>query len=82
MQSTRDREDLATNNAALYHEVAAYKSIAVPIEYKPRSNRVRVERAPLASRSVNGLTQSIAFELTPPEEESIDTSPMTLDEIM
>jgi hypothetical protein len=82
LKSTRDREDLAADNAALHHEVAAYKSIAVPIELKPRGTRVRIERPPLATRSINELTASVSLEVTPPQDEPIDSAPMTIDEIM
>ena len=82
MKSTRDREDLAADNAALHHEVAAYKSIAVPIELKSRGTRVRIERPPLATRNMNESITSIPLEVTPPQDEPIDSAPMTIEEIM
>ncbi|KAF8482218.1 hypothetical protein JB92DRAFT_3036967 [Gautieria morchelliformis] len=82
LKSTRERDHLVANNAALQHEMAAYKSITVPIEQKARGTRVRIERPPLATRSINELYPSIAFDITPPQEEPIDSSPMTIDEIM
>ncbi|KAF8585958.1 hypothetical protein K439DRAFT_1010258 [Ramaria rubella] len=88
LRSTRDCEGLVADNAALQHEVAAYKSISVPIELKPRGNRVRIERPPLASRNVNGVAPIIRMDITPPLQEQeeqgepMDNALMTLDEIM
>ena len=82
LKSTRDRDDLAADYAALHHEVAAYKSIAVPVEQKLRGTRVRLERPPLVTRSMNELVPSIVHEdMPPPPEDSVDTA-MTIDEIM
>ncbi|KIJ49471.1 hypothetical protein M422DRAFT_27837 [Sphaerobolus stellatus SS14] len=76
LKSTMDRDDLAANNTALLHEVAAYKSKAIPIDLKPQTTRVRVERPALASRNMNGSDPGIAFKLTPPP--SATSSPSTI----
>jgi hypothetical protein len=45
---------------------------------KPQGTRVRVERVPLASRSINGMLHNPTLQVIPPPE----GSPMTLEEIM
>ncbi|KAF8514212.1 hypothetical protein BU17DRAFT_68456 [Hysterangium stoloniferum] len=78
LRSTLDREELTACNAALQHEVASYKSITVPIALKPQGTRVRIERVPLAPRSINGMLQAPSLETTTSREDSR----MTLEEIM
>lgn len=39
--------------------MAAYKSVAVPLDSKPRSTMTRVAKVPMAARSVNTLTKSV-----------------------
>ena len=44
---TREKEALATANEDLEHELDMYKSVAVPVGHKPRTNMTRVGRTPL-----------------------------------
>ncbi|KIM83361.1 hypothetical protein PILCRDRAFT_819600 [Piloderma croceum F 1598] len=53
LQSTRDRETVATNNMELRNELDMYKSVMVPGENKPRTNITRIERPPLANQNLN-----------------------------
>ncbi|KAI0645573.1 hypothetical protein C8Q79DRAFT_965200 [Trametes meyenii] len=57
--STRDREAVLADNDELRHELALYKSVAVPNEIKPRTNITRVGRVP-ATLSEPELGASLA----------------------
>lgn len=87
---------MQANNEDLQHELALYKSVAVPPELKPRTMVTRVDRAPLSTQSINGNASSKAMELVqgasvthtapkkldPLPEIEYDQEEMTLDEIM
>lgn len=74
-------------NEQLREELAMYKSVATPLEGKPRTNMTRVRRVPLAARSVN-KQPTIQEEAPVKGKTSLNTfvqratqSDMTLDEL-
>ncbi|KAI0675174.1 hypothetical protein C8Q78DRAFT_1075491 [Trametes maxima] len=94
--STRDREAVLADNDELRHELALYKSVAVPDGFKPRTNITRVGRIPAAlseselgaslapDQGGPGLPRSAA-RLASVQEMSLGETgvdDMTLDEIM
>ena len=68
LKMTYERDQALSNNKSLQTELDTYKSVAVPLESKPRTNFTRVGRpAPLASRDLNGggFSKSVGHELRP-----------------
>lgn len=53
LMTTKDKEAVIEENEELRHELGLYKSVAVPLENKPRAFMTRVTRAPLASQNLN-----------------------------
>ncbi|THH00772.1 hypothetical protein EW026_g1833 [Hermanssonia centrifuga] len=51
--STRDRDTVLNENDDLRNELELYKSVAVPLNSKPRTSVTRVTRIPLTNQSMN-----------------------------
>jgi hypothetical protein len=51
--STRDRDVVVAGNEELRHELDMYKSVLIPMENKPRTNIIRIDRVPLADQNMN-----------------------------
>ncbi|KAI0339796.1 hypothetical protein BDW22DRAFT_1399371 [Trametopsis cervina] len=58
--TTRDKETVISDNDELRHELELYKSVGVPVDFKPRTTVTRVTRAPLVSQNLNALPASRA----------------------
>lgn len=58
--TTRDKETVISENDELRHELELYKSVGVPVDFKPRTTVTRVTRAPLVSQNLNALPASRA----------------------
>ncbi|KAH9847165.1 hypothetical protein C2E23DRAFT_742411 [Lenzites betulinus] len=92
LMSTRDRDAVLADNDELRHELGLYKSVAVPLDAKPRTTITRVARVPSAlSDSELGVppsTRSVSASApgarlaSVQETETGAPEDMTLDEIM
>ncbi|KAI0820002.1 hypothetical protein BC628DRAFT_1399853 [Trametes gibbosa] len=98
LMSTRDRDAMLADNDELRHELGLYKSVAVPLEAKPRTTITRVGRVPsgppsdgelgvpTSERALPRAGSRAAAQLAsvPETADGEDGAPgdMTLDEIM
>ncbi|KAG9012711.1 hypothetical protein FRB93_001264 [Tulasnella sp. JGI-2019a] len=75
--TTVERDNALTAKADLGAELATYKSLTAPVESKPKTHLIRVQRAPLtmSSRANNPLGKSINPRLKG------EAGPMTLNEL-
>lgn len=81
---------MQAHNEDLQHEIALYKSVAIPSEYKPRTAVTRVERAPMVTQGLSiskgvehGKSISVpSARLASMPEMEYEQGGMTLDEIM
>ncbi|OSX66113.1 hypothetical protein POSPLADRAFT_1043607 [Postia placenta MAD-698-R-SB12] len=90
LMTSRDRDAVQAHNEDLQYEIALYKSVAIPSEYKPRTAVTRVERAPMVTQGLSiskgvehGKSISVpSARLASMPEMEYEQGGMTLDEIM
>lgn len=57
----QDQENVVAENGDLQHELNMYKSVAVPLDHRPRTNITRVARPPLISLARSLNTEGVNF---------------------
>jgi hypothetical protein len=96
LMSTRDRDVVVAGNEELRHELDMYKSVMIPMENKPRTNIIRIDRVPLADQNINvsmsaakstkgtgSFGKSVGGGVSGPKlAMEVDLGEMTLEEIM
>lgn len=82
----QEQENVAAQNDDLQHELDMYKSVAVPLEKKPRTNLTRILRPPLVSlgNSLNFNSQKASSGVAKYQETIVEPNKgdMTTDELV
>lgn len=82
--STQASEAIAVQNQELLNELDMYKSVAVPVNLKPRTKLTRVARPPLVNLNKSTLRICGSEEVEKSAEAHLESivGDMTLDEIL